>query len=659
MTDSFHIPFSGSRALCIWMLLLLLPGGLAADEGDDASAPPQAAAQPLLYETATVRARPISRATASVTVLERETIESLDMASVAELIRFVAGVNVASTGPRGGVATALTRGGDPNYTTVLLDGIPLNDITDQVGGAFNLNSLSTAHIERIEVVRGPLSSFFGPIGLAGAINIVTRQGATTSPAWSFGVAAGDDSTVLTSAALSQGTAERNYFVGLTWEQAEDEIDAVGPTGNPAEDKFEQFGLQANARFPIGERVELRLTGRFATGETTDYPEGSGGILLGSGETRESETDDISLGAEVSFGSAEQRHKIYATGYRHKLDRTSPAIGFVVPPSVEDTTYVTWQLGWTAPQIEFWNSRLNLGVDGRVEDGESNSVFAAPPPFDDAAFRIDRRYGGGFAEWLVERGRTLIEVGARIDVVEGSDTEFSPRVGLFYLLPGDKTRLRASVGRAFKLPSFFALSVPIFGNPDLLPETVIGVDSGVEHTFKSIGLTTTLTLFYNQFEDLVTFDGATFTFVNVPELESQGAELTVDWQASERILVHANVTYEDFDDPGSTSPLTHRPEWFGAASFIWRITERTRWVLDGQWVSEAFDFEIPLIDPPNSFGTELTSGYQLFGTAVSVKVAERWEVHARVDNLADKEYEPFIGFPGPDRSFRVGVRYRSR
>ena len=105
MTDSFHIPFSGSRVLCIWMLLLLLPGGLAADEGDDASAPPQAAAQPLLYETATVRARPISRATASVTVLERETIESLDMASVAELIRFVAGVNVASTGPRGGVAT--------------------------------------------------------------------------------------------------------------------------------------------------------------------------------------------------------------------------------------------------------------------------------------------------------------------------------------------------------------------------------------------------------------------------------------------------------------------------------------------------------------------------------------------------------------------------
>jgi len=343
-----------------------------------------------------------------------------------------------------------------------------------------------------------------------------------------------------------------------------------------------------------------------------------------------------------------------TGYRHKLDRKSPSIGFVVPASVEDTTYTTWQLGWTAPQIEFWNSRLNLGVDGRLEDGESDSelvgVFAIP-------YRIDRAYGGGFAEWLVERGRTLIEVGARVDAVEGSDAEFSPRVGLIYLLPGDKTRLRASVGRAFKLPSFFALSVPFFGNPDLRPETVIGVDSGVDHTFESVGLTTTFTLFYNQFEDLVTFDGTTSTHVNVPEVESQGAELALDWIASERIMVHANVTYEDFDDPGSTSPLTHRPELFGAAMFTWRIKERTRWVLDGQWVSEVFDFQVPLFatDPD---GTATTPGYQLFGTAVSVKVAPRWEVHARIDNLADKEYEPFIGFPGPDRSFRVGVRFRS-
>jgi outer membrane receptor protein involved in Fe transport len=348
-------------------------------------------------------------------------------------------------------------------------------------------------------------------------------------------------------------------------------------------------------------------------------------------------------------------------YRHKLDRTSPFIlnpadPFAsVPESVEDTTFTAWQLGWTGPGIEFWNSRLSFGVDGRLEEGKSDSELVGVFPI---GYRIDRSYGGGFAEWLVELGRTVIEVDARVDVIEGYDTELNPRVGFFYLLPGDRTRLRASAGRAFKLPSFFALSVPVFGNPDLRPETVVGVDTGVDLTFASAGLTTTLRLFYNQFEDLVTFDGATSTHVNVPEVDSQGAELAIDWTATGNIVVHANVTYQDFDTPGSTSALTHRPEWFGAASFVWRIQDRTRWVLDGQYVSEAFDFQLPLIDPPNSFGTELTSGYQVFGTALTVDVAKHWEVHARIDNLTDEEYQPFIGFPGPDRSFRVGLRYQS-
>ena len=82
------------------------------------------------YETATVVARPLSRATASVSVLEREEIEALGVPTVAELIRFIPGLDLTPTGPRGGRATAQIRGGDPNFTLVMIDGVPLNDITD-------------------------------------------------------------------------------------------------------------------------------------------------------------------------------------------------------------------------------------------------------------------------------------------------------------------------------------------------------------------------------------------------------------------------------------------------------------------------------------------------------------------------------------------------
>src|SRR5688572_5952790 len=111
------------------------------------------------YSTATVEERPLSSATGSVTVLDREAIESSGARTVADVLRFVPGLDVASNGARGGFTTAQIRGGDPNFTLVLLDGVPLNDPTYQVGDVFNLEGLPADAVERVEIVRGPLSSF--------------------------------------------------------------------------------------------------------------------------------------------------------------------------------------------------------------------------------------------------------------------------------------------------------------------------------------------------------------------------------------------------------------------------------------------------------------------------------------------------------------------
>ena len=626
-------------------LLLVASVAVPADDTSAADEDKESA----FYETATVRARAVSAATASVTVMDRETIESLDVASVAELMRFVPGVDVSTTGPRAGTATAQIRAGDPNYTYVLIDGVPLNDITDQVGGAVNLNSLPTEHVERIEIVRGPLSSFFGSTGLAGAINIITRRGNSQQPELSFDLAGGDDSVLLGSVGLSQGSDGKDYFVGAFWQQQQDAIDDFD-----ARDDYEQLGVQGNTRLQLGDDSELRLTGRYTTWDTDDYPEVSGGPRLGDGEIRRSEHDEISVGVELSIGPSERRHKIHTTVYRHELERESPFIFnpqdpfSSVPDSIENTTYTTWQVGWTAPQMKVGGGNLNLGLDSRLEDGESDSVFPSVPL--DVSYAIDRISGGVFAEYLVERGRAVFELGARVDVPEGFDTEVSPRLGVAYSLPNDATRLRASVGRAFKLPSFFALAVPVFGNPNLTPETVLGADAAVEHTFRSAGLTVEFGVFFNRFEDLIDFDSTVFTHVNVPEVESHGEELSIAWLAGERLFVQANATHQDLDDKQADA-LTQRPEWVGATQIVWKIGRRTRWSGDGQWVSEVFDFQVPV-------GLTKAAGYQLYGTSVTVEVAQGWDLHARVDNLVDKDYEPFVGFPGPDRSYRIGVRRRS-
>lgn len=599
-----------------------------------------------LFETATVRAKPLENATASVTVMEREAIEEIGVPTVGELLRFIPGVSVAATGSRAGSAVVQLRGGDPNYTSILVDGIPLNDLTDQVGGAVDLNSLSTAHVERIEVVRGALSSYYGSTGLAGAINIITRRSRSDELQLAFDVTAGDDATRLLSASLAQGDDKRNYFIGVNWDEQEDAIDE-------GQDEYQQFGMHGNFRADVG-RSSLRISGRYAMWESTDYPPGSGGPLLGSGDLRDSDHDELALGVELEVGDPQRRHRLRASYFRHQLDRQSPLIfndsnpPASVPRSVEDTRFSHWQLAWTAPEAALGRGRLAYGADVRLEDGESRSSF--PDLMLDQSYDIERLLGGLYGEYAIDAGRWLFEIGARLDLPEEFDEELSPRAGVSVRLP-HYTRVRASIGRAFKLPSFFALAVPVFGNDGLKPETSIGADVGIEYRNPVSGFGVVLTLFANRFEDLVDFDDTFFTFVNVPEIESRGVELAVDWQACERIALHANATRTSIDDTPAGDPLTHRPDWVGGARVVWDASEWARIELDGQWISEVFDFQVPT-------GTQRTAGYQLYGLAAAFDVAQGWQLHARVDNLADKEYQPFVGFPGRGRSFLVGVSRRS-
>ena len=64
------------------------------------------------------------------------------------------------------------RGGESDYTKVLLDGVPLN----QAGGAIDLAHLTTDNIDRIEIVRGPVSVLYGTDAVTGVVQIFTRTG---------------------------------------------------------------------------------------------------------------------------------------------------------------------------------------------------------------------------------------------------------------------------------------------------------------------------------------------------------------------------------------------------------------------------------------------------------------------------------------------------
>jgi vitamin B12 transporter len=615
-----------------------------------AQEPPSAST---FYETATVRERPLDSATASVTVIDRDDIEASGARTVAELLRLTPGVDVTTNGTRGGFTTAQIRGGDPNFTLVLLDGVPLNDPTYQVGDAFDLEGLSTSGVERIEIVRGPLSAVYGSTGLAGAIHIFTREGRPGSPRPEVEVLGGNGRLRGADASLSGGLGRPDaaggegrgtWFVGLSSEEQEHLV---------AEERFRQLSVFGNLSLSLGHDARLLLRTRHADWEGDDYPDASGGPIYGSGELRHSDHQESSLGGELDLGPG-GRHRLTFAAYRHDLDSDSPAVPPQVPRSRQQSVYTTTRLGWSSVLWAAKGLQWTGGVDVTREKGDNDSILFLPPflggdvPGD---YTITRTLPGAYTELATERGNLALELGLRVDKPEGLDAQWSPRAGVSWRPLDGPARIHASAGRAFKLPSFFALASPpaLGGNPNLKPETSYGGDLGVDWRLTSRA-DAGVTAFWQRYDNLIDFDFQQFLHVNRSAVEAKGVEGTFSWRPADRLSVDANGTWQQVEDLTSHAHLRHRPKWTGGARLRWRALERLDLELDGQGVARSFDEQIPVPE------RDTVAGYGLVGLHAAWRVASDWQLRARVDNLADRRYETLIGFPGPGRTLRLGLHW---
>jgi len=108
----------------------------------------------------------------AVTVLRGTDLVAQGIRTVAQALETVPGAHVVETGSFGGQTSLFMRGGESDYTKVLFDGVPLN----AAGGAIDLAHLTTDNIDRIEIVRGPVSVLYGTDAVTGVVQVFTRTG---------------------------------------------------------------------------------------------------------------------------------------------------------------------------------------------------------------------------------------------------------------------------------------------------------------------------------------------------------------------------------------------------------------------------------------------------------------------------------------------------
>ncbi len=626
---------------------------------------PGAVAAADIEEQITVSSRAAESATASTEVIDRDRIERSQAHDAAELVRSVAGAHLLGAGGLAGTSHALVRGGDANFTLVLLDGIPLNDPTDVQGGAFDLSTVDVDAVQSVEVLRGPHSHFFGSSAVAGAINLVTRDGgdddaslrvdagedsllhAGASIGGSFGAAGADAPPGGDAAAVPEARDDAGFFLGAQFDRERHVV---------ASDSYEQLAAHGAAAFDLGAGAALRVTGRAADLDASDYPEGSGGPVFGTGELRQTEGEQLSLGVGWALNAADWVHRGSGSANRSRQDVASPAIGFSVPASVEDRDYTRAQLSWIADHDLNRRVGVSLGAQLDHERGDSESTLFLPPFLGGdivGDYRLSRTTPGVFAAATFNAGPLVVEGGLRADDPESLEVEWSPRAGARWAIADTGWQVRGSWSRAFKLPSFFALASPpaLGGNPELLPETSNGADAGVEYVRRANRFS--FTLFRSTYHDLIDFDFEQFLHVNRSSVDAEGAELAARLRPVESLLVFAAVTLQDVESPTAANVALHSPDHFGSLGLEWSPIEPVLLRVEARFASDTEDVQIPAPERTD------VDGWEVVDLAASWRLVNALTLRTRLDNATDEEYEQFVGFPQPGRRARVGIEWRFR
>lgn len=527
----------------------------------------------------------VEDAPASVTIITGEQLRKKSYHDLGDALRDVEGVLVNGAANETDISI---RGMPPDYTLILVDGKRQSSREARVNGnrGYEQSFVPPAEaIERIEVVRGPMSSLYGSDAIGGVINIITRK---VSPEWggsiSYDYSARQHS--------DQGNARQTQFY------------LNGPIVQ------DWLGLQVWGRYldrQADDDVELTngyskadhrdLTARLAFTPNVDHD-----ILLEAGATRLKNGDGVSANwatreqknnrdhwslshqgrwgwatSDVSIAQEKSSREGLASetqtdvlGRKPEVKNTVVDAKLVIPTTYHITTA---GLQWNDSSLTDWNQGLN-----DRKDYEFSVVQKA-------LFAED--------EWSLTDTFALT-TGLRLDEHEEFGTHVNPRIyGVWHAT--DDWTFKGGVARGFKAPEIRAV-VPgyatlrrntyvMFGNPDLKPESSTNYELSAMWSNRN-NLSAGATVFHNVFKDKLSTVTTTERWngyiimdrVNIDEATITGVELNGKWDISRDIALKGNYTYTDSEQKSGSNagaPLSLTPEHKANLSSDWTINDRTQ------------------------------------------------------------------------------------
>ncbi len=639
----------------------------------------------------------IEQAPASISVVTGEQIRQQRAGSIAELLNDVPGVDVGGAVGKTGGLNINIRGLGSDYTLILIDGRRQNTAGSVTPNGFGETSTGflppVSSIERIEVVRGPVSTLYGSDAIGGVVNIITKK---VGDVWSGSVSA--NATLQSDDAFGNlhggdvyangpvvpdllGLAVRGSY--LTREQSSLTFDNVAGTEVPVTG----FGRSSTESeiWNIGGRLSL-----------TPHPDHL--IWLDVDTTSQwYDNANSQLGTATTAGG-------YADALEFNRDQAVLAYDWILP-------FGTWENTLSYGQTETIGRIIPNGVAGaggpRTLETESiifdtklssqwrNHTFTVGGQYWDASmvdgvaptsFEFVQQALFAEDEWRFTDTLALT-LGGRYDDHSTFGDQFSPRAYLVWNATPHWT-IKGGVSQGFKTPRLEQLAegingfgqqgrLPLLGSPGLQPETSTATEIAVFYDNRD-DFRASLTVFDNQFEDKIASgppvrncafgitaanyaagnypqtgctdvgffpNAATFgQSINIDEAVTRGVEASARWALADAWTVSGNYTYTESEQKSGAQaglPLTDTPEHMVNASLNWQATDRLSTWLRGEYRSERFR---GVGAEPDALGDY--KAYSLFHLGGAYELNDRVTLNAVIYNLLDTDFISLLPYGNP-------------
>jgi vitamin B12 transporter len=603
--------------------------------------------------TAARIAQPLSEALPETTVITREQIESQQATDLLELLGRQAGMQLSRLGGPGSQSSLFIRGANSNEVLVLVDGMRLNS---PLLGAPNLGGIDTGSIERIEIVRGNLSSLYGSEAIGGVVQIFTRAGTREGAHALAEIGGGHARTAGAGVSGSAGPGLRwNVDAGMREQAA---ISAMNPAqmpgANPGIDANHNRHASANVQWQGGADTVRAFA--FGSRNDTDWDDNFDAsftnFLLSPATAGRIEHSSISaLGASAT-------HEGRAASLRADLgeSRDDSANESTLPVSYDTNRFSSRsRRAALAGTVHLDGFEWISGVERLQQDGSIvalnadyvNMVYSYPTT--SFARHVDSAWTGATGHGPATEWQANLRHDRYSDA-GGATTG---------LLGGGWRWSRAWMGTlqassAFRAPSFEDLYYPGFGNPKLRPEHSRSLETALR--WHDGGKSASFTIFRTRTSDLVQFVNS------VPEnvaragmdgWELQVAEAGAGVRGRDGLHWGASLSHLNARDLGTGDALLRRAKWVAQADAGFRSGPWSGGLGVG-WNGAREDMNF---NPYPPVRVPLAS-YTLARLTLERELSRMVKLRLRVENALDQHYELAYGFNTVPRMAVLGVEVRT-